>query len=289
MLRIDPAHPPLWRSANSLQFGVDAVAVVPDPSPWQQRLIRELERGMPESAAVPFAVAAGATSRAAEAFLVLLDPALDRGGMPAPTAVLQAAGEVPEAQLDAVRQALRAAGCVVEPARVFDPPGGAEASGTEVFVIVAHGVVPPGFAAALMAADRPHLPIVLTPGAADVGPLITPGESACLACLAAERRDADPAWPALAAQLIGRAADDVDTSVLWEAGIVAGRILTASAHHPAAGHDRSLTVRAGSLHRALRTHRQHEECWCRSLSGTATADAHALPAPTTPRAYARPA
>lgn len=289
MLRIDPSHPPLWRTANSLQFGVDAVAVVPDPAPWQQRLVRELEQGIPESAVVPFAVAAGGTSRAAEAFLALLDPVLLRGSEPAPSAVLQGAGDVPPAQLEVVRQGLVAAGCIVEVAQGFDPPGGVGADAAAVLVVVAHRVVPPAFAAALMRADRSHLPIVLAPGSADVGPLITPGESACLACLAAERRDADPAWPTLAAQLVGRTADPVDASVLWEAGIVAGRILTASELHPAAGHDRSLTVRAGSLHRALRTHRPHAECWCRSPSGTATADAHEHPSPMTPRAYARPA
>jgi hypothetical protein len=289
MLRIDPAHPPLWRTASSLQFGVDAVAIAPDPAPWQLRLVSELEHGVPESAVVPLAVAAGATARAARAFLALLDPVLLRSAEPAPNAVLQAAGDVPAEQLDAVGQGLAAAGCVVETAHGFDPPGGVATDAAAVLVVVAHRVVPPGFAAALMRADRPHLPIVLTPGSADVGPLVTPGASACLACLAAERRDADPAWPTLAAQLVGRTADAVDASVLSEAGIVAGRILTASARHPAAGHDRSLTVRAGSLHRALRMHRPHEDCWCRSLAGTETADAHALPAPTTPRAYAQPA
>ncbi len=286
MLRIDPAHPPLWRTATSLQFGLDAVAVVPDPSAWQQRLVRELEHGIPESAAVPLAMAAGASRRTAEAFLALIDPALVPASPPDLPVVVQAASEVPEAQVDIVRRALTAAGCDVDLARPF---GSGDAAAAAPVVVVAHRVVPPGIAAALMADDRPHLPIALAPGAAEVGPLVRPGESACLACLAAARRDADPAWPTLAAQLVGRTIDDMDESVLWEAGIVAGRMLTASARHPAAAHDRSRTVRAGSLHRALRTHRPHEDCWCRSPAGTATAAVPALREPTTPRAYARPA
>ncbi len=233
MLRIDPAHPPLWRSATSLQFGVDAVAVVADPSAWQQRLVRELEHGLPRSAAVPFAIAAGASARAAAAFLAHIDPALIDAVDAVLAVDLQAAGLVPTAHLEIARTALTAAGCTVRTAHPFDPPGGAHADPAPV-VILAHRVVPPGFAAALMAGDRPHLPIVLSPGAAEIGPLVTPGASACLACLAAARRDADPAWPALAAQLIGRPVDDIDASVLWEAGIVAGRMLTTSGGHPAA-------------------------------------------------------
>jgi hypothetical protein len=287
-MRIDPAHPPLWRSATSLQFGVDAVAVVADPSAWQQRLVRELEHGLPDGAAVPFAVAAGASARSAEAFLALIDPAMADSHEGSPALDLQAAGAIPAPHLDVVRAALIAAGCTVRPAHPFDPPGDGRVDAAPV-VLVAHHVVPPGFAAALMADDRPHLPIVLSPGAAEIGPLVTPGATACLACLAAARRDADPAWPALAAQLIGRPVDDVDASVLWEAGIVAGRMLTTSARRPTEDHDRSLTVHAGSLHRDLRRHRPHEDCRCRSLAGTATAAAPAPLAPTTARAYARPA
>lgn len=287
MLRIDPAHPPLWRTATSLQFGIDAVAVVPDPTRWQQRLVRELEHGLPESAAVPFAVAVGASARAAEAFLQLIDPALAHPGSSELDVVLQAAGEVPAQQLDIVASALASAGCAVAHAHPFDAPGGAMPDAAPV-VVVAHRVVPPAFAGALMASDRPHLPLAFGPGTAEVGPLITPGETACLSCLAATRRDADPAWPALAAQLVGRVVDEVDPSVLWEAGIVAGRMLTANARHPAV-HGHSLTLRAGSLHRALRTHRPHADCRCRSLEGIATADAPAHLEPTMPRAYARPA
>lgn len=279
MLRIDPAFPPLWSSADSLQFGVDALVVIPDPTPWQLRLVHRLEHGLAAQAAVPFAVADGATRRAAEAFLVLIDPVLEREAARV-EAVVHAAEGVPPAYVEIVRRALEAAGCEI---------GGAAASDPAPVVVVAHQIVPPALGAALMAADRDHLPVVFSPSAADVGPFISPGRSACLACLAAARREADPAWPALAAQLLSRPAADMDESVLWEAGILAGRMLSARARHPGAILDHSMTVRAGSLHRALRTHRPHEECGCRSPGGTAKADVPSLPVPTTPRAFARPA
>ena len=63
MLRLDPAHPPLWRSDTVLQFGADAVAFVHDPEPWQQRLLHELARGIPEDALEPVAEAFGAPER----------------------------------------------------------------------------------------------------------------------------------------------------------------------------------------------------------------------------------
>jgi bacteriocin biosynthesis cyclodehydratase domain-containing protein len=34
-----------------------------------------------------------------------------------------------------------------------------------------------------------------------IGPLVLPGRTACLRCVDAHRRDRDPAWPAVAAQL----------------------------------------------------------------------------------------
>lgn len=287
MLRIDPAHPPLWRTATTLQFGVDPVVVVSDPPAWQQRLVRELERGIPDAAAAPFAIALGASSRAAEQFIELVGPAL-ASPAPRPRRVLvQAAGEVPREQLDAIAHALTAAGCDVEAAHAFDPPGGV--ADAAAVVVVAHHLVAPGFAAVLMAEDRPHLPLVLTGTGAEVGPYVVPGSTACLSCLAAHRRDADPAWPTVAAQLLGRPLADVDASIVSEAGIVAARLLSETDAHAPRTQTRSLTLRAGSLRRTVRKHRPHEECRCRSLAGTATAAAPVRLEPTTPRAFALPA
>ncbi|MGH3545185.1 MAG: TOMM precursor leader peptide-binding protein [Mycobacteriales bacterium] len=47
----------------------------------------------------------------------------------------------------------------------------------------------------------PHLPVLLRDGTAIVGPLVIPGQTACLHCLDLHRRDRDPAWPALVSQL----------------------------------------------------------------------------------------
>ncbi len=288
MLRIDPAHPPLWRTATTLQFGAEPVVVVHDPSAWQQRVVRELERGIPDEAVVPFAVALGASARAASEFVAELVPVFERASRSPRRVIVQAAGEVPRTQLEAVAAGLSASGCDVAAAHPFDPPGGAVSDAAAV-VVVAHHLVTPSFASALMVDDRPHLPVVLTGAGAEVGPCVRPGVSACLSCLAAHRREADPAWPTIAAQLLGRLVVESDASIVWEAGFVAARLLSECEARPMRTRSRSLTLRAGSLRRTVRKHRPHEECRCRSLAGSATAAAPALLEPTSPRAFARPA
>ncbi|MBN9172996.1 MAG: hypothetical protein J0I70_02435, partial [Microbacterium sp.] len=62
MLRLDPAYPPVWRTPTTLQFGVDAVALLEDPEPWEERVVDELSRGLPEGAVHPLATEAGATA-----------------------------------------------------------------------------------------------------------------------------------------------------------------------------------------------------------------------------------
>lgn len=287
MLRIDPAHPPLWRTPTTLQFGHEPLLVLDDPAPWQQRLVREFERGIPDQAAVPFAVALGADPRAAAEFIARLADVFASPAPPAPRVIVQAAGDLPRDHVDAIAAALRLAGSEVATADPFDPPGAT--MGAAPVVVVAHHLVAPSFAAALMADDRPHLPVVLTATGAEVGPYVTPGSTACLACVAACRRDDDPAWPVIAAQLLGRPLPAVDGSILWEAGIVAARLITGAESRPPRLRTRSLTLHAGSLRRRVLKHRPHEECRCRSLAGSATADAPARLEPTTPRAYARPA
>jgi hypothetical protein len=74
--------------------------------------------------------------------------------------------------------------------------------GTATFVVRA-GMHRPAELAALSYATRgvPHLCVDLRDGVAIVGPLVPPAGSPCLNCIELHRRDRDPAWPALAAQL----------------------------------------------------------------------------------------
>jgi hypothetical protein len=288
MLRLDPAFPPVWRTDTALQFGSEPVAILEDPQPWQQRVLRELERGVPDGAFVPFAQALGAPDAAAATrFLARIRRALTTDTAAARRVVLHCASDVPEHHRDAVGTGLAAAGFDVDTAHRFDPVGSADPDAAAV-VFVVHRLVAPGAAAGLMGADIPHVPVALTGSGAEIGPFVEPGRTACLACIAARRRDDDPSWPAVAAQLLGRAVDS-EPAVLWEAGIVAGRLIAERARNPSATRTRSVGLRAGSLHRNVRSHRPHAECRCRSLAGTATAAAPVRLETTSVTAFARPA
>lgn len=286
MLRLDPAHPPVWRTPTTLQFGADAVALVHDPAPWQQRLVHELTRGIPDDALEPVAAAFGAPDRAAAAFVRVIRRALQPSTPASPRSVsLQAPADFPHEHADAVADALASSGFVVRAITWHDAPGD-QAAAAETVVALAMNLVHPRRAAALMSADTPHLPIVFTGTGAEVGPFVRPGRTACLACIAAHRRDADPTWPLVAAQLIGRPVE-VDPSIACEGGIVAARLISEGERRATRQSGHSLTLRAGSLHRTSREHRPHAECRCRSLGGSARAGGPAVLAPTTATASAR--
>jgi hypothetical protein len=288
MLRLDPAFPPLWRSATTLQFGAEAVVVIDDPSPWQQRLIRELEGGIPDAALDPVAQALGAPADAAEAFVRRIRRALARPVPPPLRICLQTPDGFPRARAAAVAAALVSAGTDVSEVTWFAAPGELVRAQAPVVVLADH-IVEPRRTAALMGADVPHVPLVFTGTGAEVGPYVAPGRTPCLACLAAHRRDADPAWPHLAAQLLGRPAPQVGDALMIEASFVTAHLLIEAVRRPRRLRSCSVTLREDSLHRATRAHRPHAACRCRSLGGTATADVRAFPATTSATECAQPA
>ena len=59
-------------------------------------------------------------------------------------------------------------------------------------------------AESLMTKGIPHLVATAGEAVGVVGPLVIPGRSACLRCLDLTRRDRDPAWPLILAQLAAR-------------------------------------------------------------------------------------
>lgn len=81
-----------------------------------------------------------------------------------------------------------------------------DARDVDVDVLAPVGAVPrPEVLAS--ARRRPHLLVTVRETTALVGPFVRPGVTACMRCLELSRRDRDPAWPALTAQLVGSARD----------------------------------------------------------------------------------
>ena len=244
--------------------------------------MRELEHGVPPAALDAVGRAVGAPTGAAEQFVRRNSRALAPAAPVAPRRIaLQAADRVDDALVDDVRAALAGAG--------FEPSGDSAGSEPVPVVMLAHHVVHPRSASMLLGRDIPHLPIVFSGGGVEVGPLVRPGVTPCLSCVAEHRREADEAWPRLAAQLLGRRSPVVSTALAWEAGLAASHMLTDAARHSARQTASSLQVRGESGARTVRTHRPHAACRCRSLAGIATGRVHEVPVTTRATAYARPA
>jgi hypothetical protein len=118
-------------------------------------------------------------------------------------------------------------------------------------------------------AGVPHLVATVREETGVVGPLVLPGRSSCLRCAEAWRRDDDPAWPRLAAQLA--AADPAPSGATLTCLLTA---LTAAvqvlAHLDGAADpvtvDATLELRPPSWLPRLRRWPPHPDCACRATA-----------------------
>jgi hypothetical protein len=74
-------------------------------------------------------------------------------------------------------------------------------------LVVLVGQQSPAETAELLRLSQPQLAVTASEGIGVVGPLVRPGNSACLRCLDLARAERDPAWPLVLAQLAVRPAD----------------------------------------------------------------------------------
>jgi hypothetical protein len=119
----------------------------------------------------------------------------------------------------------------------------------------------------LLRLDQPHLLVRSLGDAAWVGPLVLPGRTSCVRCADLTRRDADPEWPTVLAQL-GRLRLPVpDLLTGWAASTAAAQALAfLDGRVPeAAGATLELTA---DLHTELREWPAHRECGCGWAVGT---------------------
>lgn len=291
ILRLDPAFPPLWRSPDVLQLGSQAIVEVTPVDAWQLRLLHELAAGVPETAMMVWADILRVDPVRVREFLGRLSPALLRVdpdlAVEAPRVVLHSPRAAEDARLlAAVRTVCTDAGItVVETATTRAAQRGAQPSGdagpvtanlppqgnADLAIVFAHHVVDPRTSAALLAAETTHLPVVITATGVQVGPLIVPGQTACLHCAELHRIDHDTSWPVLATQLLELVAPAPAPLVAIEAATVIARFVTAAT---AGASDRqmwesSVSVRAEGARREWEEHHPHRSCECLSLAQNA--------------------
>ena len=103
------------------------------------------------------------------------------------------------------RVARRAAGAPPAPAAA--PAAVARPGPADVVVLVDRAAADPTRGDRLLAADVPHLSVVVRETSIVVGPFVRPGNGPCLRCLDLHRTDRDPQWPLVLAQLLRRPAE----------------------------------------------------------------------------------
>jgi len=258
ILRLDPRLPLVWRSPSSAQLGIDPVVVVLDEvTETDERMLAALAVGVSDSA---LAMVSGATAVEADALLAALGPALRTAPTSPVTATVAVHGS--DALVSAISTTLAHTGIDV----ITGPDASALADQVpDLAILAAHYVLRPDLHALWLRRDVPHLPVVLSDTGVMVGPIIEPGSGPCLLCLELHRRDLDTAWPAIAAQLLGRSSRAETPVLVMEAAAAASR-LALERLDAGAGAAASLRIDATSGRREVRTWQRHPECGCRGIA-----------------------
>lgn len=267
-IRIDPTLEFVWRDPHTVQLGVDPPrAVVPVPTTAEERFLCALRRETGRDAMAGLARSVGCGPAAAARVLGDAAPAVV-DMLPEPLARVEVSGNGGLA--DDLDRMLTGEGVTV--VRTSAPRGGPVAAPDPppaLAVLVADHVTDPAVRAAWCRRAVPHLPVVVGDGRVRIGPFVVPGAGPCLQCVELERSDADPAWPAVAAQVWGRPAAALSphraaTVAVTVTGLVLER-LPLVAQHPDA---RQVVVDRSDLSVTTRRVAPHPRCACRALPGT---------------------
>lgn len=255
VLRLDPQLPLVWRTPTSLQFGVTRPSVVlHDLDLATEKMIAALGAGISRSGLDMIARSAGATEAAVDALLTRLRPVMLRPKTSAPAPVVVAGTGL---LADRIAGLLAGAGVPVLIARTVAAAESAQAS---FAIVVGSYVLDPALHGLWLRRDVAHLPVILGDSSVAIGPLVEPGRTACLLCLHRHATDADPAWPAIASQLWGRASPAETELVASEvAAIVARAVLSGDAPSSQI----VLNVESGTQTR--QAFEVHPDCGCLAL------------------------
>jgi hypothetical protein len=241
----------LWRSPSSVQFGSDEPAVVlSDVSEGEDRLVAALAAGVSESGFAMLAESLEVSPERSQALLDAVAPVLARESA-SPSRVAAVLGNSALARSIA---GLLSASDALGPVEDAD-----------LVVLVADWVVTPADHLHWLNRDVPHLPIVSSERAVAVGPLVEPGRGPCLYCVHLARVDEDPAWTAIATQLLGRHRPELGSLEIAEAAaFVARRVLARLAGDSEIG--MSWRLSEGVV--TAKGWTRHPDCRCAAPEGT---------------------
>lgn len=284
--RLDPTRPLLWRTPHSLQIGVDDAVVLDSVWTGAEQIVAALRVGFPAPVEERLATAFSIPEAEFERVMTALDPVIERDEQPSTIlarvtpkrVVIDGDGPLADRLYELLRD--QAAVQLLPAKEVSD--GGRP---VDLAVLCGDFVLPPSRYARWLRDDVAHLPIVLGDRSIRVGPFVTPGDGPCLHCLDLHRTDEDPAWPAVASQLLGLRSP-LDTALLsTETAARAVRLVLrriAAERAVLAGTQLVVDAATGGIRR--RVVREHSRCACRALPGNETAPGArpvAAPPPTT--------
>ena len=263
LLRLDPRYPIVWRTPTSLQIGAEqAIARLDTISTAVEHLLGAVIAGISREELDELAVRVGAAPAEVQDFLDGVAPALvsPEAQRESPVWIVDGHGST----ADGIRSLLLREGLAdSEDPDTERPP--------DLAVVVATHVIDPRRYVRWLSLDIPHLAVVYTDVGVEIGPLVEPGAGPCLHCLALERTDADPAWPAMASQLLGQPSLAEREPLVSEVSARVARIVTARlADGTNDLASASLRIDGFRVTGHLLAHRPHPDCGCRSLSGTAS-------------------
>lgn len=283
VIALDPRIPRVWRTPDTLQFGVEVPRLVlRRVSVPEERMIAALGDGVSLPGLRMIAKRSRADPATVDALLRKLSPVLERapaveaiGGL----VVLDGEGRT----AGRVVGLLRAAGVDVRSGLSWSDPLIAAAS---LAVVVGSYAIEPSRHGRWLRRDVPHLPVVFGDGGVSVGPLVVPGGGPCVRCVDLHRRDADPAWPAMAAQLHERPRPGEtelvrDAVAAVTAALVIARLAGGETIAPSGPQAAALSTRfehtSGSW--VTQEHMPHPECGCLGLPVSPRASLPGPPAP----------
>lgn len=114
----------------------------------------------------------------------------------------------------------------------------------------------------LLRMDQPHLLVRGHELGVSVGPLVIPGRTSCVQCADLTRRDADPRWPTVLAQLTRVAQTPPPVLVGWAAAVAAAQALAFLAGGVAETAGSTLELSRPDYTMELRAWAVHPGCGC---------------------------
>ena len=246
-VQIDPTIPLVWRSHNSAQAGIDPLRVRFDNvDAITARALSDLVKGT----STHRLTALLGSERSAELRAQVAEIVVPRRRVPLPRVAVIGRPESARAIAELCAPAFSAMTLARHSADI-DPIT------VDTVVLVSDFVVSPMEVQPWLGGDIDHLTVIFTESSAIVGPLVRPGQSACVACGELERIDADPAWSAIAPQVWSRVAHPSQALIAHAASEVLSVLVAGSGY--------STRIDGETFGRVIHPHAVHPRCGCQSL------------------------